>query len=110
MITEEMVKAMKPGSAIVDVSIDQGGNCALTVGGELIERHGISIDGTKNIPGMVATSATSMFSKNIVNFVANIVKDGKIIIDTNDEITDSTLVCQNGKLVHAGTREALGLN
>ena len=110
LITEEMVKAMKPGSAIVDVSIDQGGNCALTVGGELIERHGISIDGTKNIPGMVATSATSMFSKNIVNFVANIVKDGKIIIDTNDEITDSTLVCQNGKLVHAGTREALGLN
>lgn len=109
LITEDMVKAMKPGSAIVDVSIDQGGNCALTVGGELIERHGVSIDGTKNIPGMVATSSTSMFSKNILNFVANIVKDGKIIIDTNDEITASTLVCQNGQLVHAGTREALGL-
>ena len=110
LITEEMVKAMKPGSAIVDVSIDQGGNCALTVGGEIIEKYGVSIDGTKNIPGMVAASSTTMFAKNIINFIANIVKDGQIVIDTNDEITASTLVCRAGQLVHAGTREALGLN
>jgi NAD(P) transhydrogenase subunit alpha len=110
LITEEMVKGMNPGSAIIDVSIDQGGNCALTVGGQIIEKYGVSIDGTKNIPGMVPYSSTSMFAKNIVNYVANIVKDGKIVIDTTDEITAKTLVCQDGKLVHAGAREAMGLS
>lgn len=110
LITEEMVKAMKPGSAIVDVSIDQGGNCALTVGGEVIEKYGVSIDGTKNIPGMVPSSSTTMFAKNIVNYIANMIKDGQVVIDMNDEITASTLVCKDGELVHAGTREAMGLN
>lgn len=110
LITEEMVKNMRPGSAIVDVSIDQGGNCALTAPGEIIEKYGVSIEGTKNIPGMMPSSSTTMFAKNIVNFIANFIKDGKIVIDMNDEITASTLVCQDGKLVHAGAREALGLN
>ncbi len=110
LITDEMVKAMTPGSAIVDVSIDQGGNCALTVGGKIIEKYGVSIDGTKNIPGMVPYSSTSMFAKNIANYVGNIVKDGKIVIDTSDEITAQTLVCQGGELVHVGAREAMGLS
>ena len=109
LITEEMVKAMKPGSAIVDISIDQGGNCELTVGGQVIEKHGVSIDGTKNIPGMVPSSATTMFAKNIVNYISNMIKDGQVVIDMDDEITASTLVCKDGELVHAGTREALGL-
>jgi len=110
LITEEMVKAMKPGSAIVDVSIDQGGNCELTVGGQVVEKYGVSIDGTKNIPGMVPASATTMFAKNMINFINNMIEDGQVIIDMNDEITASTLVCKDGKLVHAGTREAMGLN
>lgn len=110
LITEEMVKAMRPGSAIVDISIDQGGNCELTVGGEVIEKYGVSIDGTKNIPGMVPSSATTMFSKNILNYMSNVVKNGQIVIDMNDEITEATLVCKDGELVHAGTREALGLS
>ncbi len=109
LITEEMVKNMKPGSAIVDVSIDQGGNCALTVAGEIIEKYGVSIEGTKNIPGMMPASSTTMFAKNIINFIANFIKDGQVVIDMNDEITASTLVCKDGELVHAGTREALGL-
>ncbi len=110
LITEEMVKAMRPGSAIVDVSIDQGGNCELTVGGEVIEKYGVSIDGTKNIPGMVPSSSTTMFAKNIFNYVSNLIKDGKVNIDLDDEIIASSLVCKDGELVHAGTREALGLN
>ncbi|HHX10658.1 MAG TPA: NAD(P) transhydrogenase subunit alpha [Firmicutes bacterium] len=110
LITEEMVKAMKPGSAIVDVAIDQGGNCELTVGGEVIEKYGVSIDGTKNIPGMVPESSTTMFARNVLNYVSNIVKDGKIVIDLEDEITASSLVCKDGELVHAGAREAMGLN
>lgn len=110
LITEEMVKAMKPGSAIVDVAIDQGGNCELTVGGEVIEKYGVSIDGTKNIPGMVPESSTTMFARNVLNYVSNIVKDGKIVIDLEDEITASSLVCKDGELVHAGAREAMGLD
>lgn len=110
LITEEMVKAMKPGSAIVDVAIDQGGNCELTVGGEVVERYGVSIDGTKNIPGMVPASSTTMFARNIFNYAANLVKDGKVVIDLSDEIIASSLVCKDGKLVHAGAREAMGLD
>ncbi len=109
LVTEEMVKAMKPGSAIVDVSIDQGGNCELTSGGEIIEKYGVSIDGTKNIPGKVPASSTTMFAKNVYNFASHFVKDGKIIIDLKDEITASALVCKDGKIVHEGTKEAMGL-
>jgi NAD(P) transhydrogenase subunit alpha len=110
LITEEMVKAMKPGSAIVDVAIDQGGNCELTVGGEVIEKYGVSIDGTKNIPGMVPESSTTMFARNVLNYASNVVKEGKIVIDLTDEITASSLVCKDGELVHAGAREAMGLD
>lgn len=110
LITEEMVKAMKPGSAIVDVAIDQGGNCELTVGGEVIKKYGVSIDGTKNIPGMVPESSTTMFARNVLNYASHLVKDGKVVIDLDDEITASSLVCKDGELVHAGAREAMGLD
>jgi NAD(P) transhydrogenase subunit alpha len=109
LITEEMVKSMKPGSAIIDVAIDQGGNCALTVGSQVIEAYGISIDGTKNIPGMVPVSSTWMFAHNIYNFVAFLLKDGKLALDLQDEIVASTLVTKDGKLVHAGALEAISL-
>jgi len=110
LVTEEMVKQIKSGSAIVDVAIDQGGNCELTRGGELIVRYGVSIDGTKNIPGMVPTSSTWMFAHNIYNYVTAFIKDGKFVIDTNDEIIASSLVTKDGKLYHAGAIEAMGLD
>ena len=110
LVTEEMVKAMKPGSAIVDVAIDQGGNCAITEPGELTEKYGVTIDGTKNIPGMMPSSSTMMFAKNILDYTSTFVKEGKIVIDLEDEITASSLVCKDGKLLHAGAREAMGLN
>lgn len=109
LVTEEMVKQMKPGSAIVDVAIDQGGNCELTKGGELIVQYSISIDGTKNIPGMVPISSTWMFAHNVYNFIASFVKDGKIIIDTDDEIIASSLVTKDGNLYHVGAREVLAI-
>ncbi|HQE24970.1 MAG TPA: NAD(P) transhydrogenase subunit alpha [Candidatus Atribacteria bacterium] len=110
LVTEEMVKQMKPGSAIVDVAIDQGGNCELTKGGELTVQYGVSIDGAKNIPATVPITSTWMFAHNIYNYVATFVKDGKFVIDTNDEIIASTLVTKDGKLHHAGAREAMGLD
>lgn len=110
LVTEEMVEAMNPGSAIVDVAIDQGGNCELTKGGELTQHYGISIDGTKNIPGMVPVSSTWMFAHNIYNYIASFIKHGEVIIDVKDEIIASSLVTKAGELVHAGAREAMGLN
>lgn len=107
LITEEMVKSMEPGSAIVDIAIDQGGNCVLTEGGKVIERYGISIDGTKNIPGMLPTSSTWMFAHNIYNFIANLFAEGNIRMDLTDEIIASTLVTRNGVIVHEGTLEAM---
>lgn len=110
LLTEKMVQAMRPGSAIVDVAIDQGGNCELTVGGEIIEKYGISIEGTKNIPGLVPVSSTQMLAKNLYNFIAYFIKDGQIELDLEDEIIASSIVTKDGKLLHAGAKEAMGLN
>ncbi len=109
LITEDMVKSMQPGSVIIDVAIDQGGNCELTKGSEIIEAYGVSIDGTKNIPGMVPISSTWMFAHNVYNLVAYLVKDGKLALNLEDEIVASILVTKDGEIVHAGALEAMGL-
>jgi NAD(P) transhydrogenase subunit alpha len=97
LITEEMVKSMQPGSCIVDISIDQGGNCELTVSGERVIRHGVVIEGIKNIPGMIPNASTWMFSNNVYNLLKYLSKDGKIVLDLNDEIVASILVTKDGK-------------
>ena len=109
IITEEMVKGMKRGSVIVDISIDQGGNCELTPKGGIETKHGVTIMGVKNIPGELPTSSTWMFSNNMYNLVKYLVKDGKIELDRSDEVIAKSLVCIDGELVHAGAREAMGL-
>lgn len=109
LITEEMVKSMRPGSVIVDISIDQGGNCALTEGAVVKEHYGVIVDGTKNIPGTMPTSSTDMFSKNVLHFVDNIVDNGKVRLNLEDVIVKQTLVTQNGKVVHEGALESMRL-
>jgi len=109
LLTEPMVKSMKRGAVIVDVAIDQGGNCEVAEPGRVFEKYGVSIDDTKNIPGMLPTSSTWMFANNIYNYVAHLVKDGRIDLDTADDIVTSSLVTRDGKIVHAGAREAMGL-
>ena len=109
IVTEEMVKEMRPGSVIVDISIDQGGNCELTVPGEVIEKHSVIVSGIKNIPGHIPTSSTWMFANNVYHLVSHLVKDGKMVIDTEDEITSSILVTDGKKVVHEGAKEAMGI-
>ncbi len=109
LLTEEMVASMAPGSVIVDISIDQGGNCAITEPGEVVVKHGVTIIGIKNIPGMLATSSTWMFANNIYHLVAYLIKDGKITLNRNDEIIASSLTTIGGEIVHAGAKEAMGL-
>lgn len=109
LITEEMVKSMKPGSVIVDISIDQGGNCAITPAGKKEVKHNVTLNGIKNIPGLIPTSSTWMFANNVYNLVKFLVKDGKVSMDMDDQIVRSILVTYDGKIVHEGTKEAMGI-
>lgn len=109
LITEEIVKSMQPGSTIVDVAIDQGGNCEITEPGTIVEKHGVNIIGMLNIPGTIPTSSTWMFANNIYHYLANLVEDGQVKLDTTDEIIASSLVTRDRKLVHQGALEAMGL-
>ncbi len=109
LITEDMVKQMQPGSVIVDISIDQGGNCEITTPGAVETKHRVIIQGIKNIPGMLSTSSTIMFSRNIYNLLDYLIKEGKIFLNMSDEIVSSIIVTQNGKIVHEGTLEAMEL-
>ena len=109
LITDEMVASMAPGSSIVDISIDQGGNCALTEAGEVVVKHGVTIDGTKNIPGMMPTSSTWMFANNVFQLLSFLTQDGKIVLDRTDPIIESTLSTIDKQIVHRGAREAMGL-
>ncbi len=109
IITEDTVCGMKKGAVIVDISIDQGGNCAITPKGGIETKHGVTLMGVKNIPGLLPTSSTWMFSNNVYNLVSHLVRDGRLVLDRDDEIVRSSLVCADGKLLHAGAREAMGL-
>ena len=109
IITEEMVRNMKKGSVIVDIAIDQGGNCEITPKGTIEKKHGVTLIGVKNIPGELPTSSTWMFSNNMYNLVSYLVKDGKIELNMQDEIIAKSLVCTDGKLLHAGARKAMGV-
>lgn len=110
LITEDMVKSMKPGSVIVDISIDQGGNCEITPMGTTEEKHHVTIIGIKNIPGMLPTSSTWMFSQNVLNLVKYLVKDGQVQLDMEDEIVREALTTYGGQVVHQGTLEAFLLD
>ena len=109
LVTEEMVKTMKPGAVIVDISIDQGGNCQLTPPGEVAVKHHVHLVGIKNIPGLLPESATTMFAMNVYNLVHYLLKDGSFHLDRKDEIVDGILTTMDGQIVHQGAREAMKL-
>lgn len=109
IVTEDMVKEMKKGSVIVDISIDQGGNCEITPPGKVEVKHGVSLVGIKNIPGELPTSSTWMFSQNVYNLVSYLFKDNKPSYDMEDEIVKKSLTTIDGEIVHKGAREAMGL-
>ena len=108
LITEEMVKTMKPGAVIVDIAIDQGGNCAITTPGVRDVKHGVILEGIKNIPGMLAVSSTFMYAANMYNLVKYLTKDGYLKLDESDDIVSGMLTTKDGKVVHAGALAAMG--
>lgn len=99
LITEAMVASMKPGSVIVDVAADTGGNCALTKAGETVTTpNGVSILGPLNLPATMPLHASQMFSRNVLTLLQHLMKDGQVVIDLNDEITGPMCVAHAGQV------------
>ena len=102
LITEDMVKGMPQGSVIVDLAVEAGGNCELSEFGKVVKKHGVTIIGHANVPSRLAQDASTLFAKNLLNFITpQVKKDTKeLAINWDDEIIKGTLVCKDGKLVH----------
>ena len=107
LVTEAMVKSMKPGSVIVDMAAEMGGNCELTEPGREVVKHGVRIIGITNLPATMPASATQMYAKNIQTLVKHLVKEGVLTIDLDDEITRGATITHDGKVVHEATAKAL---
>ena len=109
LITAEMVAGMSPGSVIVDLAAERGGNCELTKPGETIVAHGVTIHGPENLSSTVPYHASQMYAKNVATFLLHLVKKGEVTLDMNDEITKETMMTKHGEVVQPRIREALGL-
>ncbi len=109
LITGEMVKSMKPGSVIVDMAAEAGGNCELTEPGKEVVKHGVWIIGFTNLPATMPVHASQMYARNISTLVKHLVADGQIQLDFDDEITRGATITHDGKVVHEATANALGV-
>lgn len=99
LITDAMVASMKPGSVIVDVAAETGGNCALTVAGDIVDTpNGVAILGPLNLPATMPLHASQMFSRNVLTLLQHLMKDGQVVIDLNDEITGPMCVAHAGQV------------
>ena len=109
LVTDEMVKSMKPGSVIVDMAAEMGGNVEGTEPGKEVVKHGVKIIGLTNLPATMPGSATQMYAKNIHTLIKHLVKDGEINLDLGDEITKGATITHGGQVVHEATAKALGI-
>ena len=110
LVTEDMVKAMKPGSVIVDLAAERGGNCDLTEQGKTVIAHGVTILGPENVPSELAYHASQMYGKNMQTLLELILDEqGNLNLDFNDEIVAGTVVAHNGEVPHPYMRKLLNL-
>ena len=107
LITEEMVRGMRPGSVIIDLAAEQGGNCALTEPGQEVVKYGVVIIGPINLPSTMPFHASQMYARNATNFLAHLLKDGVIHLDLTDELTRSPLVTHQGEILHEAVKTRL---
>jgi NAD(P) transhydrogenase subunit alpha len=107
LVTREMVLAMQPGSVIIDIAAERGGNCEVTKPGETVIEQGVSVIGPLNVPSMVPYHASQMYGSNITSFVKLLFKDGALNINLEDEIIRETLVTHDNKVVHPRVLEVV---
>jgi NAD(P) transhydrogenase subunit alpha len=109
LVTREMVKGMAPGSVIVDLAAERGGNCDLTRAGQTVVEHGITIIGRINVASQVPYHASQLYARNIIAFLLNLVAEGKLRRDSEDEIIRETLLTRGGEIVNRRVREFFSL-
>ena len=107
LITGEMVRGMRSGSVIVDLAAEQGGNCALTEPGQEIVRHGVVIIGPMNLPSTVPFHASEMYARTVTNYLAHLLKEGRLQLDLEDELTRGPLVTYQGEVLHEAVKARL---
>jgi NAD(P) transhydrogenase subunit alpha len=115
LVTEDMIKGMPPGSVVVDLAAERGGNCELTEPDRTVVRHGVTIMGPTNLPASVPYHASQMYAKNITTFLLHLLKAARpdrsgptLDIDPADEITRETLVARGGEVVHPRVKDVAG--
>jgi H+-translocating NAD(P) transhydrogenase subunit alpha len=107
LITEDMVHGMRPGSVIVDLASEQGGNCALTDPGQEVVKNGVLISGLFNLPSTVPYHASQMYARTVANFLFHLVKQGTIQLDLTDELVRGPLVTHQGEIVNETVKTML---
>ena len=108
LITEEMVTAMQPGSVIVDLAAETGGNCDLTEPDQVVERHGVTIDGTLNLPSSMPFHASLLYANNVANLLTHLAPEGELALDFEDEITAGACITHEGRIVNERVKETVG--
>jgi H+-translocating NAD(P) transhydrogenase subunit alpha len=109
LVTKDMVRKMAPGSVIVDLAAERGGNCELTVPDQIVVEHNVTIIGEFNLAATVPYHASALYARNLSAFLQHLVKEGQLRLDLKDEIIRETLVTQDGEVVNARVREFFGL-
>jgi len=109
LVTRAMVEAMRPGSVVVDLMAENGGNCEITKAGQTENLGGVHVLGPINVVSNLGSHASQMYSRNLLNFLKLIVRKGELVLNTEDEIVREVLVTREGDVVQPGVREALGL-
>jgi len=107
LVTEEMVKKMKQGSIVLDMAVEFGGNCEVSEKDKVVTKHGVTIIGESNLPSLIPTHASEMYSKNILNLLNHIAKEGKVELDLEDEIIKGALITHNKEVVNPRIKELL---
>ena len=109
LVTEAMVEQMKPGSVIVDLAAEQGGNCACTEAGGTISYHGVTVIGPINLPASVPTQASQMYGKNLLSLLQYLLKDGELQLNFDDDIISASCVTHDGEIRNARVKEAIAV-
>jgi NAD(P) transhydrogenase subunit alpha len=107
LVTADMVQGMKPGSVIVDLAVEQGGNCELSEAGKTVVKHGVKILGESNLPATLPYDASTLFARNVHALLMLFAKGGELKLDVNDEVIKGTLLTHDGNVVHAPTAELI---
>jgi len=107
LITEDMVQDMREGAVIVDLAVEQGGNCALSKSGEMVVAHGVTIIGHPNLPASTPADASLLYSRNILALLLGTLSEGEVVLNLEDEVLDGALLTHAGEVRHGPTAEAL---